>query len=56
VAQAAGVSYQRAGELLAAAGNSVRTAILMGKAGLSREEAERRLAESGGRIAQALTK
>jgi N-acetylmuramic acid 6-phosphate etherase len=56
VAQAAGVSYQRAGELLAAAGNSVRTAILMGKAGLGREEAERRLAESGGRIAQALAK
>jgi N-acetylmuramic acid 6-phosphate etherase len=56
VAQAAGVSYQRAGELLAAAGNSVRTAILMGKAGLRREEAERRLDESGGRIAQALAK
>ncbi len=56
VAQAAGVSYQRAGELLAAAGNSVRTAILMGKSGLDREEAERRLAESGGRIAQALAK
>src|SRR5450432_1289272 len=56
VAQAAGVSYQRGGELLAAAGNSVGTAILMGKAGLSREEAERRLAESGGRIAQALAK
>jgi N-acetylmuramic acid 6-phosphate etherase len=56
VAQAAGVSYRRAGELLPAAGNSVRTAILMGKAGLGREEAERRLAESGGRIAQALAK
>jgi N-acetylmuramic acid 6-phosphate etherase len=56
VAQAAGVSYPRAGELLAAAGNSVRTAILMGKAGLSREEAERRLDESGGRIAQALAR
>jgi N-acetylmuramic acid 6-phosphate etherase len=56
VAQAAGVSYQSAGELLAAAGNSVRTAILMGKSGLGREEAERRLAESGGRIAQALAK
>jgi N-acetylmuramic acid 6-phosphate etherase len=56
VAQAAGVSYQSAGELLAAAGNSVRTAILMGKRGLGREEAERRLAESGGRIAQALAK
>jgi N-acetylmuramic acid 6-phosphate etherase len=56
VAQSAGVSHQRAGELLAAAGNSVRTAILMGKAGLGREEAERRLAASGGRIAQALAK
>jgi N-acetylmuramic acid 6-phosphate etherase len=56
VAQAAGVSYQRAGELLAAAGNSVRTAIVMGKAGLGREEAERRLADSGGRVAQALAK
>jgi N-acetylmuramic acid 6-phosphate etherase len=56
VAQAAGVTHQRAGELLAAAGNSVRTAILMDKAGLGREEAERRLAASGGRIAQALAK
>jgi N-acetylmuramic acid 6-phosphate etherase len=56
VAQAAGVEYRRAGELLAAAGNSVRIAILMGKAGLGREEAERRLAESGGRIALALAK
>ena len=33
VAQAAGVSYERAGELLAAAGNSVRAAILMAKTG-----------------------
>ncbi len=54
VAQAAGVEYGRAGELLAAAGNSVRTAILMGKSGMSREGAERRLAETGGRISQAL--
>ena len=54
VAQAAGVSYSRAGELLAAAGNSVRTAILMGKSGMSREQAERRLAETGGRISKAL--
>lgn len=56
VAQAAGVSYERASELLASAGNSVRTAILMGKGGLGRAEAERRLAESGGRIAQALAR
>jgi N-acetylmuramic acid 6-phosphate etherase len=54
IAQAAEVSPERAGELLMAGGNSVRTAILMGKSGIGREEAERRLAESGGRIAQAL--
>ena len=54
VAQAAGVSYERAGELLAQAGNSVRAAILMGKTGMGREEAERRLAEAGGRISKAL--
>ena len=54
VSLAGGVSYARAGELLAAAGNSVRTAILMSKTGISREEAERRLARTGGRISQAL--
>ena len=56
VAVAAGVSYERAGQLLEAAGNSVRTAILMAKTGLDRQEAEQRLRESGGRIAQALAK
>jgi len=56
IAQAAGVSPERAGELLAAGGDSVRTAILMGKTGIGREEAERRLAESGGRLAQALAR
>ena len=54
VSQAGGVSYERAGELLAASGNTVRTAILMGKSGCSREEAEQRLAGTGGRISQAL--
>ncbi len=54
VAKAAGVSYERAGELLRAAGNSVRTAILMGKAGIGRAEAERRLEAAGGRISKAL--
>jgi len=54
VSLAAGVSYARAGELLAAGGNSVRTAILMSKSGISREEAERRLARTGGRVSQAL--
>jgi N-acetylmuramic acid 6-phosphate etherase len=54
VAQAAGVSFERAGELLEAAGRSVRTAILMGKTGLSREAAEKRLSAAGGRISEAL--
>lgn len=54
VAQAAGVSAQRAAELLAAGGNSVRTAIVMGKTGMSRDAAERRLAQAGGRVAAAL--
>ena len=47
VAQAAGVSYERAAELLEEAGNSVRAAILMAKTGASRDEAERRLAAAG---------
>jgi N-acetylmuramic acid 6-phosphate etherase len=54
VAQAAGISYERAGEALEEAGKSVRTAILMARAGISRDEAERRLAAAGGRISRAL--
>jgi len=54
VARKAGVPYERAAELLAAAGDKVGTAILMGKLGIGREEAERRLTESGGRIRRAL--
>lgn len=54
VAQAAGVSYERAAELLEASGKSVRVAIVMSRTGAGREEAERRLAAVGGRIAQAL--
>ena len=54
VAQAAGVTYEQAGELLDAAGNSVRVAILMGKTGAGRVEAERRLAEAGGSISRVL--
>lgn len=53
IARAAGVSYDRAGELLAA-GGSVRTAIVMAKAQVPREEAELRLAAAGGRVAKAL--
>jgi N-acetylmuramic acid 6-phosphate etherase len=56
VASQTGVSDERAGDLLSAAGGSVRTAILMGRTGCGREQAERLLAESGGRLAQALAK
>jgi N-acetylmuramic acid 6-phosphate etherase len=54
VAEKAGVSDERAGELLAASGKHVPTAILMGKTGVDRQEAERRLAAAGGRISKAL--
>ncbi len=54
VSQATGVSYERAGELLSGAGDSVRIAILMGKTGVSREVAEQRLAKAGGRVSKAL--
>jgi N-acetylmuramic acid 6-phosphate (MurNAc-6-P) etherase len=40
--------------LLAAAGDSVRGAILMGKTGAARAEAERRLAAAGGSISRVL--
>jgi N-acetylmuramic acid 6-phosphate etherase len=54
IAQAAGVTYDRAGELLAAAGNSVRAAIVMGKTGAGRVEAERKLDAAGGSISRVL--
>jgi N-acetylmuramic acid 6-phosphate etherase len=54
IARATGATYEQAGDLLAAAGNSVRTAIVMGKLGLSREQADNRLARAGGRISEAL--
>jgi N-acetylmuramic acid 6-phosphate etherase len=56
IARAAGVTYERAGELLAASGNSVGAAIVMGRAGVNREDAERRLEGAGGRIRDALRK
>jgi N-acetylmuramic acid 6-phosphate etherase len=54
VVRAAGVSPERAVELLVESGMSVRTAIVMGKAGVARDEAERRLAAASGRVRQAL--
>jgi N-acetylmuramic acid 6-phosphate etherase len=54
VGRVCGATAERAAALLEAAGGNVRTAIVMGKAGVSREEAERRLAEAEGRVAGAL--
>jgi N-acetylmuramic acid 6-phosphate etherase len=54
VAQAAGVTYDAAGDLLAAAGNRVATAIVMAKTGANREAAEQRLTAADGRISEAL--
>lgn len=54
IAQSAGVTAERAAELLELSGDCVRTAIVMGKAGVGRPEAERRLAAAGGRIRKAL--
>jgi N-acetylmuramic acid 6-phosphate etherase len=54
VAEAGGVSFERAAGLLEASGHSVRVAILMAKTGVDRAEAERRLAAAGGRISKAL--
>jgi N-acetylmuramic acid 6-phosphate etherase len=56
IQSAAGVSYQRAAELLEESGRSVRVAIVMEKRGVDRQEAERLLAAARGRIAVALEK
>ena len=54
IAQATGADYERAGQVLLAAGNSVRTAIIMEKKGIGRDEAEKLLASARGRVSQAL--
>jgi N-acetylmuramic acid 6-phosphate etherase len=54
VAEASDVGYERAAELLEASGRVVKTAIVMEKRQVSREVAERLLAEAGGRVAEAL--
>ena len=50
VSKAAGVSEERASELLAASGDSVRVAIVMQRTGVDRVSAERLLDAAGGRI------
>jgi N-acetylmuramic acid 6-phosphate etherase len=54
IAKATGLERPQANALFAASGQVVRTAIVMGRLGVSREEAERRLAASQGRVADAL--
>jgi N-acetylmuramic acid 6-phosphate etherase len=54
IAGAAGVSEAEGLRLLKESGEVVRTAIVMGKLGVGREEAERRLAEQGGRLSLVL--
>ena len=54
IAAATGLSYDKAGEALIAAGRDVKTAIVMARSGGSREEAQARLAAAGGRITGAL--
>ncbi len=54
VEKAAGVGAMRAAELLAAAGDSVRVAIVMERAKVNRAAAEKMLEDSGGRVGLAL--
>jgi len=54
VAKATGVDDSRAAELLERSGRSVRTAIIMERKNIGRQEAEQLLAQAGGRIAEAL--
>jgi N-acetylmuramic acid 6-phosphate etherase len=56
IEQAAAVTAERAAELLEESGRSVRTAIVMEKKKVSREAAEARLQEAGGKIGEALEK
>ena len=52
--RATGISSSEASALLKAAGDSVRTAIVMSRRGVGREEAERLLAKMGNRVSAAL--
>jgi N-acetylmuramic acid 6-phosphate etherase len=54
IRQATGATPERAAELLTAAGGSVRAAIVMHNKNVTREQAERLLAESHGRVREAL--
>lgn len=54
ISSAAGVSQAEGLRLLGESGDVVRTAIVMGKLGVGRQEAEKRLAEQDGRLSRVL--
>jgi len=54
ITEAAGVSYERATELLEQSGRQVKVAIVMGKLGVGRASAEKQLHEASGRISLAV--
>jgi N-acetylmuramic acid 6-phosphate etherase len=54
VCEATGLDPEAGARLYREAGENVKTAIVMAKLGLSREEAEKRLAAHGGRVAAAI--
>jgi N-acetylmuramic acid 6-phosphate etherase len=54
IEKAAGVSFERASELLEQSGRNVRTAIVMGKKDVPRRQAEELLARAGGRLGEVL--
>lgn len=54
VASIAELSYERAGELLAEAGDSVPVAIVMARLSLDRGSAQARLSAAGGRVSEAM--
>jgi N-acetylmuramic acid 6-phosphate etherase len=56
IVETTGTSYEEAADLIARAGGSVKTAIVMKKAGLDRADADALLAESGGFVRRALSR
>jgi N-acetylmuramic acid 6-phosphate (MurNAc-6-P) etherase len=54
VEEAGGVDRGRAAALLESAGGKVRTAIVMARLGIGREDAEERLRAARGRVSEAL--
>ena len=54
IAESAGVSYEKAGQLLGESSGNVKVAIVMSRLAIDRGAAEARLAAAGGRVADAL--